>query len=87
MKPNLYVNVDTPEGLAVAVEWMTEFVKLFNDQGRWIIPRSGSIVVIDNANKQAILVLSMAPETSTKKVFEAMGWKWIDRANGEEVPV
>lgn len=75
-------NVDSPEGLRRAVEWMRRHVELFNDQGRWIIPRSGSVVVIDKANKQAIRVLGLAPEPSTQKVFEAMGWTWVDKAGG-----
>lgn len=73
-------DVDTKEGLARAVEWMERHVAMFNDQGRWVIPRSGSIIVIDKVNKQAIRVLGLRPETSTQKVFEAMGWKWVDRA-------
>lgn len=77
------MNVDTPDGLANAVEWMKDHVALIADQGRWVIPRSGSIVVIDHKNKQAIRVLGLLPEPSTQKVFEAMGWKWIDKANGE----
>lgn len=78
-------DVDTKEGLANAVEWMERHVTTFRDQGRWITPRSGSIVVLDQLNKQAIRVLGLAPETGTRKVFEAMGWRWIDRAAGEEV--
>ena len=80
------MNVDTPDGLANAVDWMKRFVDTLTDQARWAIPRSGSIVVIDKTNKQAIRVLGLLPEPSTQKVFEAMGWKWIDKANGDEVP-
>jgi hypothetical protein len=74
-------DVDTKEGMARAKEWMERHVHLCADQARWIIPRSGSIVVIDKKNKTAILVLSMMPrvEDVTKRVFEAIGWKWEDR--------
>lgn len=78
-------DVDTKHGMARAVEWMERQLAILSDQARWVIPRSGSIVVIDKKNKRAIRVLGMAPETSTKAVFEAMGWKWIDAANGERV--
>lgn len=74
------MNVDTPEGLKEAVKWQEGHVKLFADQGRWIVPRSGSIIVIDAKNKTATRVLGMAPETSIAKVFNAMGWTWVDRA-------
>lgn len=80
------MNTDTPEGLANAVTWMRTFVDTLADQARWAIPRSGSVVVIDKTNKQAIRVLGLLPEPSTKAVFEAMGWAWIDKANGEKVP-
>lgn len=75
-------NVDTPGGLKLSVAWMQMHVARIHQGGRWIIPRSGSVVVIDHANKQAIRVLGLLPETSTEKVFQAMGWTWIDKATG-----
>lgn len=71
-------NVDSKEGLANAAAEMREHVKRFIDQGRWVIPRSGSIVVIDQINKEASLVYG-PPHPSVQKVFEAMEWKWTDR--------
>lgn len=78
-------NVDTPEGLANAVERMTRHVSLLADQARWVM-RSGSVVVVDKANKRMIRVLGQKPEPSTQAVLKAMGWQWIDKAAGEEVP-
>jgi hypothetical protein len=76
------MNVETPERLANAVAGMREHVKGFGDQGRWIVPRSGAIVVLDQVNKEASLVLGLPPP-STQKVFEAMGWRWTDRTTVE----
>ena len=77
MKPNMDIN--TPEGMAAAVEWQQAHVDRLTDQGRWVVPRSGSIIVIDKMNKQAIRVAGLAPEPAIRRVFEAMGWQWIDR--------
>lgn len=79
-------DVDTPEGLAAAIEWQKQMIEHCSDQARWIVPRSSSIIVIDKTNKRAIRVLGAKPETSIQKVFEAMGWQWIDKVAGEEVP-
>lgn len=86
MSPGGNWDVDTPEGLSRSVEWMQRHVALLKDQGRWIIPRSGSIVVISHSNKTAYLVLCLHPagEPSTQKVFEAMGWKWVDKTKGDK---
>ena len=78
-------DVDTAEGLASAVEWMERHVATVSDNHHWIIPRTGSMVVIVRSTKQAIRVLGVAPETGTRKVFAAMGWRFIDKANGEAV--
>jgi len=80
-------NLDTAEGMANAVEWQRRQFALLRDQGRWLVPRSGSVIVVDQVNKRAICVLSMmGPETSIRRVVEAMGWTYIDKAAGEEIP-
>lgn len=79
-------NVDTPEGLANACEWMRRHITLCADNARWMMPRSGSVIVIDKTNQRMIRVLGVLPETSTETVLHAIGWTWIDKANGEEVP-
>lgn len=63
---------------------MERHVAAFRDQERWIT-RAGSVIVLDQVNRRAIRVLGTAAETSTRNVFRAMGWTWIDRAAGEEV--
>lgn len=72
-------HINTPEGLKQAVEWQQAHVAMLADQARWIVPRSGSIIVIDKTNKQAIRVLGLMPEPSIQAVFEAMGWTWVDK--------
>lgn len=73
-------DVDTPEGLANATAWLTQFLDRLSDKATWGIPRSGSIIHIDKPNKRAVRLFGLAPETSTQKVFEAIGWTWEDRA-------
>lgn len=73
-------DVDTPHGLARAREWMERQVALIANGGSWIIPRSMSVIVIDKVHKKATRMMGMLPETSTRKVFEAMGWTWEDKA-------
>jgi hypothetical protein len=73
-------DTDTPEGLANAVEWMKQHVARIADGGTWLIPRSGSIVKIDHQNKRATRIAGLLPEPSTQKVFEAMGWTWVDES-------
>lgn len=77
---NMNWDVDTPEGLANAKAWMEQFVGTLSDEAIWGVPRSGSIIRVDKRNKRAIRLFGLSPETSTQKVFEAMGWTWEDRA-------
>lgn len=77
-------NVDTPEGLIAATHWQSNTIEHIRDQGRWVVPRSGSVIVIDKTNKQAIRVFGLLPEPSIKKVFEAMGWTWVDKTTEEQ---
>lgn len=79
MNPFNY-DLSTPEGLQNAVAWQQALVERMADQARWIVPRSMSVIVLDKVNKQAIRVMGMSPEPTIKRVFEEMGWTWIDKA-------
>ena len=72
-------DINTASGMANAVEWQRRQFGLLRDQGRWIGPRSGSVIVVDQVNQQAILVLKMTDDESIRRVVEAMGWTWVDR--------
>lgn len=62
MQPRSNWNIDTAEGMANAVERQRKQFALLRDQGRWLVPRSGSVIVVDQANKRAIRVLAMADD-------------------------
>lgn len=68
------LNIDTPEGMANAVAWQTKMIEVLVDGGRWLVPRSGTIYMIDKVNKRARKVLGLKPEPTITRVFEAMGW-------------
>lgn len=72
------MNIDTPEGMREAVEWQTAHVNRLAQGGRWVVPRSGSIYIIDHEGKRAKRVFGMAPEPTITRVFIAMGWQVID---------
>ena len=73
MNPAGSWHVDDPEGLANACEWMRRHLDMIVDNGRWTIPRSMSVCVIDKTNKRVIRVLGMLPEPSTRTVVNAIG--------------
>lgn len=73
-------DVDTPEGMANAIEWTANLLDGLADGATWAVPRSGSIIRIDKQNRRATRLFGLAPETSIQKVFEAMGWTWEDEA-------
>lgn len=74
------MNINTPAGLAQAVKWQQDHIARVVDNGRWVVPRSGSIIVICHGTKEAVRVAGLFPEPDIEKVFKAMGWKWIDKA-------
>ena len=59
-------------------------VEVLGDQQRFVT-RSGSVIVLDRSSKRAIRVLGSSPETRTRETFAALGWRWRDRAAGEEI--
>ena len=71
-------NIDTEEGLANAVAWQERLVATITPGGRWYVPRSGTIYMLDHDGKQAKRVAGLCPEPLITRVFEAMGWKVID---------
>lgn len=68
-------SINTPEGMAAAVKWTTEHVAKIKQGGVWIVPRSGTIIIIDHDSKTATFTELLIGETAVKKVFHEMGWK------------
>lgn len=78
MGSGINFDLDTPEGMANAVEWQTRMVSVLKQGGRWIVPRSGSIYEIDHEGKRARRITGFVPEPTITRVFEAMGWKVVE---------
>lgn len=74
------MNLNTAEGMAEAVAWQTAMISKLVQGGRWVVPRSGSIYMIDHANKRAKRVLGLMAEPGITRVFIAMGWTVEDDA-------
>ena len=67
------MNIDTPEGMAQAVALQQALIDSISAGGRWIVPRSGSIFMLDQEGKRAMCVYGgRLPKTD--RVFAAMGW-------------
>ena len=83
MNPAGSWHVDDPEGLANACEWMRRHLDMIVDNGRWTIPRSMSVCVIDKTNKRVIRVLGMLPSRAPGRSSTRSG---VDRHGNGEVP-
>lgn len=67
-------DLSTAEGMTNAIIWQTKMISVIAPGGRWIVPRSGTVYMIDHAGKRARKVLGLLPEPVITRVFEAMGW-------------
>lgn len=70
-------DIDTPEGMDNAVRWTQATFATIKDGGKWVIPRSNTIVTIDHTNKTAYVVTGDAPEFNVDRVINAMGWEVV----------
>ena len=77
-KTNDEFDLDTPLGVAQAVNWLVGFLKHIKDGGTWLIPRSGTAYEVRHSEKVAVKVMQMLPDPSLDKVFRAAGWKVVD---------
>ena len=75
------MNIDTLEGLAQAVAEQQALIDRIIPGGRWVVPRSGSIYMLDQENKMARRVHGLKPEPTITRVFEAMGWTVVEPAS------
>lgn len=67
-------DLDTKAGMANAVKWTTDHFAKLKDGGVWMVPRSGTMVQVNHADKTATIHAGVVPDTSIKRVIEAMGW-------------
>lgn len=73
-------DLDTPEGLAKAVEWQTNLVASIAEHGWWIVPRTASIYTIYHAHKHVVR-FGAKPDPQIDRVFHEMGWTVTNRSN------
>lgn len=67
------MNIDTPEGMDQAKEWLERWVAWIKPGGSWAIPRAATIYEIDNRFKIAKRVLGPG-DGPTERVFAEIGW-------------
>ena len=67
-------DLDTEEGMKNAMEWTGRTLSHIKQGGTWMLPRSGTMVKVDHEYKTAYVIEGFAPEDSTVRVLEALGW-------------
>jgi hypothetical protein len=67
--------LETDEGLNNAARWTQATLDTIKTGGKWVIPRSGTIITIDHENKTAYILAGFIPEPATEKVIKHMGWE------------
>lgn len=73
------MNIDTLEGMAAAIVWQQAWLSRIKEDGIWMVPRSATSIRISHAKKTATVTWSCVPERTIRRVFEAMGWKFVER--------
>ena len=69
------MDITQPQGMAEAKAWTQRLIDGINDGGMWIVPRSGTSIVFDKANKKALVTHQLMPDISIEMILEAMGWE------------
>ena len=70
-------DLDTKEGMVNAMLWTKQLVNNIRDGGKWLIPRSGTVVTFDKKKQIATVDAPFGTDTSVTRVLKAMGWKII----------
>ena len=67
-------DLETEEGMANAKAWTAQMLALINDDGVWLVPRSGMRVMVHHADKAVTIYAGHSPDPSIPRVIEALGW-------------
>lgn len=78
------MDIDTPEGLEQAKEWMTDFLKLVKEGAGWAVPRSSSIYALYPKAKRIVRV-SPTADPSIEFVCKELGFTVEIGPNNEGV--
>jgi len=67
-------DLTTVGGMNRAVEWTRELFERLSDGGKWIVPRSMTIVTVYKSKKQVTISHGPIPDASIADVIRHMGW-------------
>ena len=68
-------DINTPQGMANCVKWTRNVMESIKDGGTWIVPRSGTqVVMLDYAARKCKVVDGFASDITIKMVLRAAGW-------------
>ena len=68
-------DLDTEEGMANAIAWTNRTLETLNDDGIWIVPRSGMLIrVLSHSDKVLRVLEGETPDPSIPRVLKAAGW-------------
>lgn len=70
--------------LAQAVFWQQGLIDSIKDGGTWAVPRSGTLYTIHHGIKTAVCSVGFVREPSIQRVFEAMGWRVMEKGQYED---
>jgi hypothetical protein len=68
------VNLDTKEGMDAAVAWTNNCLSMLKDGGVWIVPRSGTQVLVLSYAKRSCMITCTIPDPTIQRVLLAAGW-------------
>lgn len=70
-------DLDTTQGMVNAITWTKKLINQLNDGGKWVVPRSGTVVTFDKKKQIAVIDAPFARDPSVTRVLKAMGWKIV----------
>lgn len=70
-------DLDTPEGMANAVQWTLSHLNMIREGGVWMVPRSASWYTVSHKDR-TLTRRGMKPDRAINRVAEAAGWRVID---------
>ena len=70
-------NLDTKQGMVNAMIWTKKLIEQLNDGGKWLVPRSGTVVTFDKKTQTATVDAPFARDPSVTRVLKSLGWKIV----------
>lgn len=68
-------DLKTEEGMANAKAWTEKVLTALTDGGRWIVPRSLTVVIAYPSRKAVQIQDGVVPDDSIRDVIRALGWE------------